>query len=452
MEDKCDVLIVGGGFAGAGLAWFLSRMNGLRIVLIDSKEKGKMGDKPCGDAVGKEHFDKLGLPVPVGKALEHLVEGIKIYSPDKETAWIVKGEGYELDPPSYVDLLLSDAVKKGVEVMEKTTFVKPLLEGNKIIGGTIYDRKNNKSINLHSKVIVDASGNAAAVRSKLPRELPVTEEIDDLDTNIAYREVVITESEIEEPGILEIYLNQRTSPGGYWWMFPKGKNKANIGLGVQGGKGYPPPKYFYEKYFSEVLPNLKVNEVLVRGGALVATRRPLTTMAWNNFIAIGDAAYTVNPVHGGGKGSSLISAYCASKALEEAISRSSFNAEDLWSINECYISRYGAKQASLDFFRLFLQGLSDQDINYGMKRGLIKEEDLLEISLTGDLKLSIAEKAIRLLSGLGRPSLLVKLKTVADCMKRLKQLYSEYPKKPEGLEVWRARVEELYKEYKKSLL
>ena len=30
-----------------------------------------------------------------------------------------------------------------------------------------------------------------------------------------------------------IHLDQDIAPGGYGWVFPKGKNKVNIGLGVE---------------------------------------------------------------------------------------------------------------------------------------------------------------------------------------------------------------------------
>jgi hypothetical protein len=112
---------------------------------------------------------------------------------------------------------------------------------------------------------------------------------------------------------------------------------------------------------------------------------------------------------------------------------------------------YGAKQASLEIFRRFLQKLSDADINYGMERRVIREEDLLNASVSGDLHLSVADKAMRILAGLGRPSLLFKLKTVADFMGQMKLLYKRYPATPEGLERWKAEVKELIERFEIAL-
>ncbi|BCU68250.1 geranylgeranyl hydrogenase [Sulfolobales archaeon HS-7] len=445
-----DVVIVGGGVAGASTAWFLSK-TGLKILLIDSKPWSRIGDKPCGDAVSKGHFDELGLPYPEGEQLEQKIEGIKLYSPDMKTEWIVKGEGFEINAPAYTQRLLKESSDKGVTIMDLTTASGPIVEGNFVKGIKIFNRRENKEYEVYSKIVVDASGNARSVRTKLPSEMPIAEQLERKDADVAYREVLLSRDEISEPEYLKIFISQKASPGGYWWYFPKGKNKANVGLGIQDGMGYPNPHYYYEKYLKTYAEDLLPDKVLVKGGALVATRRPISTMAWNGILAIGDSAFTVNPVHGGGKGSAMISGYCASRAIMNAFETGNFGAEGLWDMNLCYIERYGAKQASLDLFRRFLQKLSDSDINYGMSKGLIKEDDLLEVSTYGNLHLSTADKAMRVIMGLGRPSLLVKLKIVAEYMAKAKQLYISYPKKPELLETWKASVTSLYNEFNIAL-
>jgi flavin-dependent dehydrogenase len=36
-----------------------------------------------------------------------------------------------------------------------------------------------------------------------------------------------------DPDICIIHLDQQIAPGGYAWVFPKGEDKMNVGLGVQ---------------------------------------------------------------------------------------------------------------------------------------------------------------------------------------------------------------------------
>jgi len=445
-----DVLIIGLGMAGASLAWKLSNTN-LRILAIDSKPWNRFGDKPCGDAISKEHFDNLGMPYPEGKELEEKVEGIKLYSPDMKTVWTVKGEGFEIDSPTYIQRLANEANKRGVEILDLTTAMKPIVNDGKVEGAILFNRRTNETIEVRSKITVDATGYSMSFRSKLPFEFPVTETLDDKDADIAYREVLYTKDEIEDYKYLRIFITQKASPGGYWWYFPKGPNKTNVGLGIQGGMGYPSIHEFYNKYVDYYAPDIDKNRLVVKGGALVPTRRPLATIVWNGIAVIGDSAFTVNPVHGGGKGSAMISAFCVAKAITNAFEIEDFSAKGLWSANECYIERYGAKQASLDLFRRFLQKLNDDEINYGMAKRVIREEDLLEASANGDLQLSVAEKAMRVIMALGKPSLLFKLKIVAEYMKRVKELYKNFPTDPSNLIKWKNSVDSVILEFNQVL-
>ncbi|MEM0373625.1 MAG: digeranylgeranylglycerophospholipid reductase [Sulfolobaceae archaeon] len=450
IELSYDVLIVGGGFAGASAAWHLAG-KGLRVLLIDSKPWGRIGDKPCGDAISKGHFDDLGMPYPSGIELEQKISGIKLYSPDMETVWLVTGEGFEINAPAYTQRILREAQSKGVEIMDLTTAMKPIFENGFVKGAVIFDRRKNVTITVKSKVLVDATGYSMSVRSKLPSEIPVSEPLDEKDSDIAYREVVYTKDDIEEPQYLKIFIDQFTSPGGYWWYFPKGKDKVNIGLGIQAGMGYPSIHTFYEKYYTIYGPDIDRGKLIVKGGALVPTRRPISTLVWNGIAVAGDSAFTVNPVHGGGKGSAMISGYCIAKAILKAFESGDFSADGLWEANECYIEKYGAKQAGLDLFRRFLQKLSNDEINYGMRKRIIKEEDLVVVSSQGDLHLSVAEKAMRIIAGLGKPSLLFKLKTVAEYMARIKAHYKNYPKSSKELMRWKMETDNIIEEFSRSL-
>jgi len=447
-----DVVIVGLGPAGSSLAYKL-RGSGLRILGIDLVDEDGIWGKPCGDAIGKHHFIENSMPLPQGEALANRVEGIDVYSPSEEIRLRVKGEGYMINRNAYGRMLVSEAQKGGVDVMLKTYAKAPILEDGKLVGVKAVG-PNGEELELRAKIVVDATGISGVIRRRLPREWPPNERIKPVDTNIAYRRIVKLGVKIEDPNYIRIYVNQEIAPGGYWWLFPKSETVANIGLGVQGGRGYPHPKQIYEEVLMKRPDVGSQVEVYADAGAAVPTRRPANTLAWDNFIGIGDNGFTVNPVHGGGMGYAMTAANYAAKAIIRAFEEGDFTRYGpLWGLNLDYMRGLGAKQAGLDIFRIYLQELSNDDIEWGLKSGVIDASKAYEISSQGELAadLSKLDMLRAIVRGIGRPLKLLELRTVGDYMNKVKKLYREYPENPDQLHTWVEKVEALYGEYKRKL-
>jgi flavin-dependent dehydrogenase len=257
---------------------------------------------------------------------------------------------------------------------------------------------------------------------------------------VAYREIRTDVSWESDLG--EIYLTQEVAPGGYYWVFDKGDGKVNVGLGVQMTGSHPNPKEQLYRYVLSKDP-FKGSRLEKGGGGMVPTRRPMDCLVSNGIMLVGDAACLVNPIHGGGIGPSMLSGKLAAETAAEALEKRNAGREALWQYNVEYMQSYGAKQASLDAFRLLLQEVSDDELNFGMKNELVKEEDVLKASLEGDLRLSIRDKAKRAIRGAGRLGLLLKLEKTAEKMREIKALYQDYPP-PERFEQWRSKVNSIY--------
>ena len=450
--ESYDVVIVGLGPAGSSLAYLL-RNKGLRVVAVDLVDWDGLWGKPCGDAIGAHHFEENDIPPPSGDEVYQRVEGIDIYSPSEKHMIRVKGKGYMLNRNKLGRRLVEEAQKAGVDIRLRTRAVAPVIEAGKLAGVRVVSLDKGEHYIIKAKIVVDATGSGGALRRKLPSEWPVSEQLKPVDANIAFREIRILDYEIEEPEYIRIYLNKEIAPGGYWWFFPKGANIVNVGLGVQGGRGYPKPTVLYYEKLAKRPDIARSREILSSSGALVPTRRPANTLVWDNFIGIGDNSFTVNPVHGGGMGYAMHSAYHAAKAIEKAFETGDFSAKGLWYLNVAYMKGLGAKQASLDIFRIFLQELENADLEYGIKHRIMRAEDAYETSVTGELKadFSVLDKVVTVIKTLGRPSLLPKLVKVAEYMRRVRELYMRYPESPEGLSRWVTEVNDLYAEYKRAL-
>ncbi|RUM47352.1 MAG: dehydrogenase [Hyperthermus sp.] len=443
-----DVVVAGLGPAGTVALWHLAR-RGFRVIGVDMRGPGTLWGKPCGDALGAHHVREAGLPPLPSAVVKNRVEAIDVYSPGEKVRYRVRGEGYIIDREAMGKWLLEDAVNHGAEVLLSTHIVAPLIEKGRVVG--VRARGGGGPVELRGRLVVEATGFTRVLRSKLPGEWPIAEDISSEDTNIAYREVIVYEDyEVEEPSVIRIYIDQELAPGGYWWFFPESPTSVNAGVGVQASLGINPRERYQRLVKTHRLFSRRFH-VAKAAGAPLPTRRPSNSMVGPGIVAIGDAAYTVNPLHGGGMGYAFRAAYIAARVFEEAYEAGDISVEALWRLNVEYMRAIGARQAALDVFRIFLQRLSNSDISYGMEKRLIPEQDIYYTSSEGDISVSVIEKLNIILRGLRRPSLLARLKTVAHYMKLVKKHYNAYPDTPAGLKSWVRRLEEIYAEYRSKL-
>jgi flavin-dependent dehydrogenase len=193
--------------------------------------------------------------------------------------------------------------------------------------------------------------------------------------------------------------------------------------------------------------------IINEAGARIPTRRPSKTMVWDGFMSIGDSAYTVDPIHGGGMGYAMTAARYAAETLVEAYTKGDFTARGLWGLNLRYMRTTGAKQAALDVLRMFLQTLTNDEIEWAIRKGLAGVDEITSVFGEGELRTTpgFLEKVSFIVRLLGKPLLLTKLVLVSEYMRKAKNLYLEYPEDIRGLEEWVEKVENLYSEYRKAV-
>jgi len=451
--EKYDVIVVGAGTAGCLAAKTVAE-KGLKVCLVEKKKREEIGEKICGDALGEHHLKFLGLEKPTGGELETKIDGIKIYSPDENTVFTIADKdfvGHLLNRRLFGQWLLKKATDQGALLQDNMNFRSPIIEKGTVVGVTAKNMVTGKVAEMHSKVVIDASGYFGMVRKQLPAEMGIDREIANEDVEACYREIRQLKQETENTRFCEIYLNQKASPGGYIWIFPKGGARVNVGIGACMRPNYPNPKtQLYKTAFKK--PIFDGSLVLTGGAWFDPVRRPIDNMVSNGIMLVGDAASLVNPIHGGGIGPSMLSGYLAGQQIVEALSKGEPTKEALWGYNKKYIDTYGKKQGTLDIFKMFLLSCSDDDLNYGMNQKLMTEDDVLKAGMGDDFHLNITETAKRVFKGLRRVSFLNRLRLTVTMMRGLSAHYNTYPASPEGFEPWRLQTVKLIEEAKKKLV
>ena len=471
-----DIIIAGGGLAGmivATSAAYYSKQS-LKILVIDRNSFLDLGKKTlngwiCGDAVGKNSVDYMTSRIGISwgwPEIEHPVKGVIAYSPDHKTGISFDGDGYILNRRLLPKKQLEDARKLGVEVMEKVALRSLLKDNNFVIGVEGEELNTKKVIKKTAKVIIDCKGVTSVLRSNLPIKSYIEKKIDRNDLESTGRYIYNFKVNGEDktyfdPDYCIIHLDQKLAPGGYAWVFPKGRDKVNIGLGVQQlafnlyNKNYGTTKNIknlideYVKLNPVIsepeLPNTEVDKDNTWGTWQVSVRRQNDCMVGNGYMLVGDSAWMPKPLDAGGIGPAIIAATIAGKNAVESIQASDVSENGLWKYNTDFIKEYGYKTAGLEVFRRMLQSLSNEQIDYGMKNFLSKF-DVEKISQGEHPEFSTLDKLGMLIRGALNKNLAEDLKYTSQMNKKLVEHYHNYPQNPEGFANWKFKLDGYLKE------
>jgi len=452
LKNFFDVIVVGAGTGGSTAARFAAE-KGLKVCLIDSKEKNKIGDKICGDAVGTDIFDFLSINHPKGEELSCRIKGAKLYTPDLKKCIDLtdsKQAGYIVNRIEFGQRLLNEALDAGVEQFMDKTMVLDLLYNKNFVAGVKVKLKDGDKIDLKSKIVIDASGFYSPIRKKVNSAL-IEKEILKEDSILCYREIVKFSPQdlnVKDPEYISICLNSEKAPGGYIWYFPKNESSVNIGLGAFMDYKGEVKNLYQQNVFKEYIKTSKY-EIISSGGGVVPVRRPIWSCADDGIMLIGDAACQVNPLHGGGIDPSMRGGFFAANSALAAIEKEDYSINALWGYNYSVMTSFGAEFASLDLLRMTLQVLSNDELNFALQQDLLSGEEILEISSTGRMDLSLLNMVTKAFKGFSKPNLLLDLNYLRIRMNEISNLYKNFPIDIVKFEEWKSRVTQVYDKIKK---
>ena len=482
MKRDYDIIVAGGGLAGlivASSAAYYSNQS-MKILVIDRNAIPQQGKKTvsgwvCGDAVGKNTVDYMADRIKISwgyPEIEHPVKGVIAYSPDHETGISFDGEGYILNRQLLPQRQLRDATKAGIEIKERVALRSLMVEGNSVIGVEGDDLDDKTAFKKTAKLVVDCTGVTSVLRTNLPIKSFIQRRIDRDDLEATGRYIYNFELAHEDKTYFDsdyciIHLDQKLAPGGYGWVFPKGENKVNIGLGVQ-QKAFdtrnrvmgvhPDLKTLIDEYV-EVNPVIKSprladgagDEGNAWGTWQVSVRRQNDCLVANGYMLVGDSAWMPKPLDAGGIGPAIIAATIAGKDAVEALQAGDTSEKGLWKYNKHFINDYGYKTAGLEVFRRMLQGLTNEQINYGMRHFLSKM-DIDKITKGEHPEFSTVDRLGMIIRGAMNKKLAEDLKYCATINKVLVDHYHNFPETPEEFSEWHktltGHLEEAFALYK----
>jgi digeranylgeranylglycerophospholipid reductase len=218
-----DVLVIGAGPGGSMAARYAAR-NGLKVLLIEKRPEIGVPVR-CAEGISKAWMNEVEIE-PQKKWIDAEIDGAKIYSPDEKSVITLSAEqagnevGFVLNREYFDKYLASLAAEEGAEIWLKSPAVDVIKEDGYIKGAIV--RRFGENVEVRAKIVIAADG----FESQVARWAGINTVLNERDivSCIQYR---ITNIDIEE-NFTHFFIGS-CAPGGYVWIFPKGKKEANRG-------------------------------------------------------------------------------------------------------------------------------------------------------------------------------------------------------------------------------
>jgi menaquinone-9 beta-reductase len=323
---RADVLVVGGGPAGASCAYWLAEA-GHDVTVVERKRFPR--EKTCGDGLtprAVKQLEDMGLADRL--AGHHRFGGLRsiAFGHTLELQWPqtpdFPSHGYVVTRHDLDAFVAERAEKAGATIWQGTEAVAPIVEGGLVTGAFLKSADGAAPTEMRARYVVVADG----ANSRFGRALGTSR-------NRAYPQGMairgyFTSPRHDEPWI-ESHLDIRDAGGaclpGYGWIFPVGDGRVNVGIGLLSTfshwKAVNTSKLM--ESFVSYAPKSWCISPETACGAPTGGRLPMGLSVGPHvgptYMVIGDAGGAINPFNGEGIAYAYETGKFAADALDVAL-------------------------------------------------------------------------------------------------------------------------------------
>lgn len=327
MADRYDVLVVGAGPSGAATAFWLAEA-GHRVLLVEKKRFPR--EKTCGDGLTPRSVRQLhdmGLADELTgfqryDGLRSMAHGITL-----EMRWpdhpVFPPYGYVVRRRDLDEMVAGRAVKAGATFRPATEAVAPLIDDGLVGGAVLRNGETGEQSTVRARYVVVADGSNSrfgrALGTARDRSYPL---------GMAVRGY-FTSPHHDDPWI-ESHLDLRDRDGdhlpGYGWVFPVGDGTVNVGVGLlstfSGWRSINTSRLM-DAFVATAPERWGISPESSCGpptGGKLPTGHSVRPLVGPTWMAVGDAAGSINPFNGEGIAygyeTGRLAAGCLSEALD----------------------------------------------------------------------------------------------------------------------------------------
>jgi digeranylgeranylglycerophospholipid reductase len=370
---KADVVVVGAGPAGLTAARAISS-RGFNVAILERERR--LGMKPCGEAVSKKTIDASAV-TPSKDFIVQEITCASVYSPNERNVSIEDelGAGYILNKTLFLQHLAEKAAEVGATFYMNQAVVD-VSRGDDMV------KVKTKNGDWQTPLLLGADGFSSVVSRKLVFEKAGAR------TLIPCLQYVMVNCNLDDPHTIAFYLGSNVAPFGYAWVFPTGRKKANVGIGVRGS----PAKPYLDQFIKEHPTLFSKAEIIGVEAAPVTISGVLERIVDDNVMLVGEAAGQVIPFSGGGIHSSIAAGTMAGETAVKALEEENLSRSRLRKYAERFDEHWGKRiRDSLKALHV-IERLSDDDLN--SLADILEPQDIINLVNGTDIA-AVAGKFLR---------------------------------------------------------
>jgi geranylgeranyl reductase family protein len=325
VTSSIDVLVIGGGPAGASAAYWLARY-GHEVTIVERKSFPR--EKTCGDGLtprAVHQLDEMGLGDQLTQF--HRYNGLRATGMGRqlELQWpshpVYPQHGYVVRRRELDTMVARNAVAAGATLLEGHDALLPIVDRG-FVRGAVVQPAVGEPLEIRARYVVVADG----ANSRFGRSLGTFR-----TRGWPYGTAIRTywESPRHAEPWIESALDVKDRNGnpmpGYGWIFPVGDGTVNIGVGLLSTfREFKSVNttHLLDSYAHQVAERWEINadqpECKATSGR-IPMGGSVGPKAGPSYLVIGDAAGSVNPFNGEGIDYAYETARMAAQVLHEAI-------------------------------------------------------------------------------------------------------------------------------------